>query len=166
MGLDITAYSKCRFVAPRVDDDYEQYEEKHVLIVVAFEGFRARLDGRPEGWWLPEGDSLRFQAGSYGGYNEWREQLCRVALGATPSEVWSNYEDFAGRPFAELINFADNEGAIGPVTSAKLLADFENDPDLPTRLEDADPFGWFFDKYNSWRDAFRLAADDGFVVFH
>lgn len=162
MGLDIVAFSRGRFLGPRGGDDYDEHED-HVL-VYGIEPFLDRLDGQPQGWYAVDGDWLRFQAGSYGGYNEWRSQLSRAALGVEPREVWEGLEDFAGRPFAELINFADNEGAIGPVTSAKLLADFEADPKLPDRVSD-DPFDWFESKYVSWREAFALAADGGFVVF-
>ena len=164
MGLDVQSYSRCRFVAPQVGDDYEEHDEEEHVLVYVLDAFLDRLDGQPQGWYAAEGESVDFHAGSYGGYNQWREQLSEAALGVHPKVVWDDPERFAGRPFVELINFADNEGAIGPITSAKLWTDFEEHQDLPERVED-DPFGYFAQKYDSWRDAFALAADDGFVVF-
>ena len=163
MGLDIRAYSRCRFVAQRVDGDYDEHEDKHVLVYV-LDAFLERLDGKPQGWYAVDGESAHFHAGAYGGYNRWREQLCEAALGVHPKIVWDDPERFAGRPFVELINFADNEGAIGPKTSAKLLADFSQHPDLPGQV-DNEPFDWFERKYWEWHKGFALAADAGFVVF-
>lgn len=160
MGPDIQAFSQCRFVGPAVDDDYDEHED-HVLIYV-LAPFLDRLDGSPQGWYAVDGQRTYFRAGSYSGYNEWREQLCRAALGVFPRAIWDDPEGFAGKPFVELINFADNEGSIGPKTSAKLLTDFEQYPDLPSLVGD----DYFERKYSAWRDAFALASDDGFVVFH
>lgn len=163
MGLHIRAYSRCRFVAPKTENDWDEHEDVHIY-VHALDVFRDRLDGLAPGWYASEGEYRHFHAGSYGGYNRWRDQLSRAALGVPASEVWGHFSRFAGRPFAELINFADNEGTIGPRTSAKLLADFDADPALPTRVAD-DPFDYFAEKYAEWRNAFALAADNGLVVF-
>jgi hypothetical protein len=132
MALDITAFSRARFVAPKADNDYEEHEEEHVYVYAV--DWPERLDGREPGWYAVDGDAMHFRAGSYSGYNHWREQLCAAALGVHPKEVWEDPASFDGRPFVELINFADNEGAIGPKTSAKLLADFQRNPDLPGKV--------------------------------
>lgn len=162
MGLDIQAFSRARFVAPKAEDDYEEHEEEHVYIYSL--DWPDRLDGREPGWYAVDGEWMHFQAGSYSGYNRWREQLSEAALGVLPQAVWKDPDAFAGQPFVELINFADNEGAIGPKTSAKLLADFQRNPDLPSKVQD-EPFDWFDRKYREWSEAFALAADDGFVRF-
>lgn len=159
MGLDIRAYSQCKFVAPQEGGDYEAHEDEHVLIDGV--SFTDRLDGLPQGWYAVEGVAYGFDAGSYSGYNVWREQLCRAALDVGPEEVWSDPDRFSGKPFVELIDFSDCEGSIGPKTSAKLLADFVTHPDLPGTVVD----GYFEDKYRAWQYAFTLAWQDGFVVF-
>jgi hypothetical protein len=164
MGLDIQAYSRCRFVAPQVDDDWEEHEDQHVLVYAV--DWPERLDGMPPGWYAVDGESMHFWAGSYSGYNRWREQLSEAALGVFPQAVWKDPDAFAGQAFVELINFADNEGAIGPKSSAKLLDDFDQRPDLPDLVAEDRPHRWFQQKYREWRDAFALAADGGFVVFH
>ena len=54
-------------------------------------------------------ESFVFRAGSYSGYNWWRDRLNK----------------FAGNvAFQELIDFADNEGVIGSELSEKLYEDF------------------------------------------
>ena len=51
---------------------------------------------------------------SYHGYNAFRRALCRAALGVDPETVWDDRDAWAGHPFVLLIDFADNEGCIGP----------------------------------------------------
>jgi hypothetical protein len=119
----------------------------------------------------PVTESHGFRAGSYSGYNWWREQLCQLALGVPPSEVWEDPDAHAGKPFLEMINFSDAEGAIGPVTSAKLAKDFAiNEARLVTlaeqRIADPDEREYFTTLLSDWRHAFELAAKDGFVIFH
>lgn len=64
-------------------------------------------------------------------------------------------------PFWELINFSDCEGIIGPVVSAKLARDFqEYQEKANSQLTDYD-----LERYNSWRQAFELAAENGVVRF-
>jgi hypothetical protein len=119
----------------------------------------------------PVTETTGFRAGSYSGYNWWREQLCRFALDCDPSEVWGDPDAYAGRPFVELINFSDAEGAIGPRTSAKLAADFRaHEPRVAAwaeeRIDTEDNRGYFVELFGEWKTAFELAADDGFLIFH
>jgi hypothetical protein len=123
-------------------------------------------------------EEFGFRAGSYSGYNEWRDQL--AALVGHPSEkhvvaasehlmlgdrwshaasVWNNP---APGPFMELINFSDCEGTIGTTVSAKLAKDFADWQEKADAHEDE----WFREKYADWRKAFEMAADNGCVVFH
>ena len=70
----------------------------------------------------------------------------------------------------DLIDFADNEGVIGPETSKKLYKDFKDnlkrameykpDPDVDDMSE------WFIVKYKVWMKAFELASANGCVQFH
>jgi hypothetical protein len=114
----------------------------------------------------PTTETHGFRAGSYGGYNTWRERLCRFALDVEPNDVWTDPKAFAGQAFVELINFSDAERSIGPVTSAKLAADFAaHYKRVAARAitlgdEEVD----FIDRYEHWRRAFELASADGFVV--
>jgi hypothetical protein len=89
----------------------------------------------------------------------------------------------------EMINFSDAEGAIGPVASKKLYNDFRRyeidvmnwmddmyltqtpitSPDW--RDEEAKPldkgdFEWFQSRYKDWEKAFRIASNNGAVMYH
>lgn len=158
MGLDISAYSRIRFVHGEDARTDECYDGPH--IAVYGEDFPERLDGLVPGCYTSDLPGIRFHAGSYEGYNSWRAWLCQYALGVQPELVWKAPEDFAGRPFVELVNFADNEGTIGPVTSAKLAKDFANHHPPPASD------GYYVEKYDEWHRAFTLAANDGCVMFH
>lgn len=96
-------------------------------------------------------DCYHFRAGSYSGYNWWRDKL----------------NEFAGNvAFQELIDFADNEGVIGSELSKKLYDDFqkyhEKAFEFSKTLDDAE---WWFDKYHEWEKAFEMAKDGGAVEF-
>lgn len=163
MGLDVTAIEKAEFVGRRNGNTRDES-----IMSVYDIGFD-RLDGKEEGNYRGATE-FDFAAGSYGNYNEWREWLCRTFLGVEPRAIWDAPEKFAGQPFVELINFSDCEGAIGPVTAAKLLKDFTENKERAKRAADAlrQPYEreWFFKKYLDWKRAFELAKNDGFVIFH
>jgi hypothetical protein len=146
MGLDVVAFKNAK---PSTDE-----YSTHVYSVTGCEN---RLDGKTEGTYDGE-DKFHFRAGSYGGYNEWRNWLSRKFLGVDPREVWDNKEKYTGKPFVELIDFSDCEGAFGPVTSAKLAKDFQDNKDSVVDRS------WNQARYEYWQRAFELAAQEGFVV--
>jgi hypothetical protein len=161
MGLDITAYSKL-MATNDPDADYIGSQSPE---------FAARADGLAEGRYAAA-KTIHFRAGSYSGYNEWREMLAELA--GYPKR-WHEPGYKAGRemhaqgaweapsgPFWELINFSDCEGYIGPKTSAKLAQDFA---DFQAKADEV-PDDWFRNRYAEWRKAFELARDDGAVDFH
>jgi len=152
VGLDVTALSKAKRVGGFDSDE-------DAIAAYNGNGFN-RMDGVAEGRYVGA-DEFGFAAGSYGGYNAWREWLSKKFLGVDPQQVWDAPERFAGRPFVELINFADNEGAFGPVTSAKLAKDFQEHASELKRDDD-----WNVRKYLEWQKAFELASDEGLVVLH
>ena len=133
----------------------------HNLVSVENWGGWPQFEGLKEGVYRVS-NSMGFRAGSYSGYNRWREELCQFALKVEPSEVWNNLEKYEGAPFVELINFSDCEGVIGPVVSTKLAADFK----LRWTDFSAEADEWNASKYNDWMSAFELASDNGFVDFH
>ncbi len=158
MGLDITAYKKLKMVEnPQIDEYGElvnwetewtpgasmKWSEKH------FSGRGNGVD--PDAAYTYE-DEFGFRAGSYSGYGLWRSQL----------------EQFKGDvAFQELIDFADNEGVIGPFVSKKLFEDFKKyeaeAAEYAKTLEDGQ---WFMKKYMDWKNAFEYASDEGAVDFH
>ena len=162
MGLDITAYRNARKVeGVEVDSDgYPKDYDRFDLITgseidYTEKNFPGRTSGIVAGIYEAE-DSFGFRAGSYGGYNSWRNQLAQVAGFRGDHDVWDNHSE---GPFVELINFSDCEGIIGPKVSAKLAKDFADHAD---KAGD----GYFRDKYDEWRKAFEMASDGGYVDFH
>jgi hypothetical protein len=163
MGLDITAASR----ASRADITDEQYDADPELWkthrnIYPEPAFLARADGLSEGIYRIEGQRLDFRAGSYSGYNQWRDMLSRVMLDVPAETVWANPSAYQEAPFYPLINFSDAEGVIGPKTSAVLAHDFARFADKAATVPD----DWWREKYALWRQAFELAADAGFVMFH
>ena len=130
---------------------------------------------------IATGEDFGHRAGSYSGYNEWRRILPQASLGLTDSEVWAKVdagESYDNIPFGELINFSDADGTIGPVASAKLYNDFvQYEEDVMNRLDrfylkfeeyeiDGDTYHWFKQKYKDWKETFRVASNNGAVIFH
>jgi hypothetical protein len=172
MSLNITAFSRARFVH---NDEACKEDDHHTIW--SMPEFVDRLDGKEIGCYVSDGKEMAFAAGSYSGYNRWREILSFVALDVVPEVVWENVDEYAGKPFVELINMADNEGAIGPVTSRKLAMNFEGlRGSVEYKLQEVvekrglhrwfDEEGkWWLKKYDEWHKAFVLASDGGFVDF-
>lgn len=162
MGLDITAYSNLNPVGKHTDGWCEN--EEHVVayayndfpksfrgIPVLGERDRMLLGGCFE--MTDETEKLAFCAGSYSGYNAWRDDLKQQFNPGVDPEA----------PFFELIWFADNEGVISSEASTDLLADFQKHADLyqPSRHEE-----FFRAKYACWTKAAELAATAGLIDFH
>jgi hypothetical protein len=174
VGLDITAYSNLEFAsAHRV----VWCEDENHIQTYAYDCFPRSFRGIPIRWTdtsigrggesfiqggcfaaTPRTEVHGFRAGSYGGYNQWREDLARQFNGPTITDADPD------KPFYELIYFADNEGCIGPEAAADLFIDFTMHFGL------YDPKCWYPDaarqSYGDWTRAFALAAENGLVVFH
>jgi hypothetical protein len=158
MGLDITAYERVKRT-PRGGVDGDDLENGFTRLYVNpdFPGRADEIENRAV--YEVSGEELDFRAGSYSGYNAWRDQLAQLVGRATAREVW---EDPKPGPFVELINFADNEGTIGAGVAKKLAADFA----LWQPQADAHGDEWFRQHYALWRRAFEIAAKGGAVCFH
>lgn len=157
MGLDIKAYKNLKIVEnPQINEDGElvnwdtewkpgasmEWSEK------CFSGRGKGIESQKVYSWE---NKFCFRAGSYFGYGWWRSRLKEFAKGDS---------------FQELINFADNEGVIGPVISKKLLKDFIENYDkakeFAKSLEEAD---LWITLYKEWKEAFEFAAENGAVEF-
>lgn len=100
---------------------------------------------------------------AYSSFGEWRRKLARSVLGMDLSAVWADPDAFRGRPLFELLNFADNEGVIGPAAAADLLADFREHRDvIPS---DEIEFPGITPLPDRWIQGLELAADGGLVRF-
>ena len=191
MGLDISVISQIKpiFIPEGIElwsNEYYEWEEKQDI-----EGsiwnfrpnpyFPEQSKGLPNSFGYGTGEEYSFRAGSYSGYGEWRDLLARVALDMGSEGVWNKIdsgEGYSEIPFSEVINFSDADGVIGPVASKKLHNDFVNyEKDIMKKLDryylkfedfeiDGETYEWFKQKYNDWKEAFRIASNNGAVIFH
>lgn len=175
MGLDITVYSN---VVPfdekniPLDSDGEMdwdYIYDHgIRKAFAFPGMEQSL--RPltqDSWVQASGESWSFRAGSYSGYNWFRDHLSTMALGVDSGTVWANPDTYRDQPFFELINFADNEGTIGGEAARDLHEDFTNFLAQATTYFTGLPDGDFaLEKYQTWLSATEDASVSGMIDFH
>lgn len=172
MGLDISVVANLSPLERQpTDDEEEEFYRKYVRIF-RHDYFQEQADDLQTGFY--EGEYITsFRAGSYSGYNQWREQLARMALGVEPDVIWANPEAYKGQAFFELINFADCEGTIGPKTSKKLYQDFLTFDEMAKQGYEPERKGvfieqnWFYDKYKEWMEAFQIAStQNGAILFH
>ena len=191
MGLDISVISQIKPISipegiELWSNEYYEWEEKQDIegSVWNFQPntyFREQSEGLPDGFGYGTGEEYSFRAGSYSGYGEWRDLLARLALDMGSEGVWNKIdsgEGYSEIPFSEVINFSDADGVIGPVASKKLYNDFVNyEKDIIKKLDryylkfedfeiDGETYDWFKHKYKDWKEAFRIASNNGAVIFH
>ena len=170
MGLEITAYRKLT-PASGVGLDQDGYpvdEECYwrafgALVRFTEEYWPGRSDGiKPDQLYRFDG-SFSFLIGSHTWYGRWRDELALLMLGKYAEDVQKGIEG----PFFELIDFADNEGIIGPKIAAKLAKDFAENESKAVAFasKHVEGTGWLED-YQNWKRAFELAANGGAVELH
>jgi hypothetical protein len=179
MGLDISSYRKlskldCVFDAdgepinPITRDgmDYDLYAHLNS----DFPGREGQIENKSI---YSAEDSDGFRAGSYGFYNNWREDLAQLA-GYAPVKV-ERYGNTSERhdegawlqengPFWEMIVFSDCEGVIGAEVCAKLAKDFAEFEEKAKTFKGR--VNQFYELYEKWKAAFEMGADEGAVQFH
>lgn len=170
-GLDITAYKKLTIVpSPRFDSDGEPRGPHQVkLAPVEFED---RFSGLIAGKVYRYESAFEFRAGSYSGYNYWRNELAKLA-----GNKQTPYKSFNGKTelrydatvwtikrgaFWELIDFSDAEGVIGPVVCKRVYKDFLQHQVAASKHPDE----YFRASYQDWTKAFSMCANNGAIVFH
>jgi hypothetical protein len=168
MGLDISAYSHIKVLENVLfDEDGDPVDENGKLLQIDkcfqplinphYPKHAGNIEDKAAYGYE---QTFGFRAGSYSGYNLWRDSLAQLARYRSAEDVWNN-PGLEG-PFVELIHFSDCEGVIGAEISAKLSKDFA-DFDDQAKTHAIGPFYYLYEK---WRDAFALAAQDGAVEFH
>lgn len=161
MGLDISAYSKIE----RVQDE----DDARIFI-------RRNIPEMDQAQDIEEGEyrdsdlceSHHFRAGSYSGYNYFRNLLCEIMHGVTAEELWEKPEVFEGKEFYNLINFSDCEGHFGPAVSKKLHEDFIKHREKFIRgVEKKEPYeGYYTRVYDGFSLGFEIASKGGVLNFH
>ncbi|WP_155675498.1 hypothetical protein [Burkholderia territorii] len=169
-GLDVTAYGGLAIVeSPVMSPDGTPQGKNQVTFDPG--NFPGRFVGLEAGKVYHFTSSFDFRAGSYSGYNAWRNELAKLA-GYQPSMAVRNkaielrYDETAWKldhgPFWELIDFSDAEGTIGPEVCRKVYQDFVQYRDLATQVSTP----YFYDSYVDWMKAFEMCANNGAIVFH
>lgn len=178
MGLDVSFYAAATLVHgdlhPRALSEPRDYpgEECYDHFAVAYVNpdFPDQADGITHRSCWETGRRSAHIHHSYGGYNIFREWLCKAMHGVEPQVIWSDPEAWWDKPFVPLINFSDCEGLIGPVTAYRLAQDFTQQRDyvlgrgglaeaLPAWRDEMAP------RYEEWAAAFALIGPTGFVRF-
>ena len=198
MGLDISYYGNVKRIPDEevpegveafnpAYDDWESSRDNNTYLYYLDPDrsyFGGHMKGLEPGWYeVPREGGGYLRAGSYSGYNSWRNDLALAAgYEGGAEEVWGMGDQLYqpdSPPFLELINFSDAEGVIGPDISEKLYNDFVNNEKKvkdevdkwflkihPTKSYDVEDTKWFNQKYDEWKEAFRTASQNGFVSFH
>ena len=161
MGLDISAYSKIE----RVED-----EDEANIFINRNEPEIDQAQDVEEGMYKDSAgcESHDFRAGSYGGYNDFRDTLCQIMHGVPAMEIWKNPETFEGKEFYNLINFSDCEGHFGPTSAKKLHEDFIKYRDKFIKgAQKKEPYkGYYTRVYDDFTLGFEIASKGGVLIFH
>jgi hypothetical protein len=157
MGLDVAIYGRPSPVAcsPGCEND------DHIDLSPT-RAFPRHFEGLPTGHFTAL-SKMRFRAGSYSGYGDWRDWLSSTFLRAKPLAVWEHPDQFADRPFYWLVDFSDCDGTIGPVVCRKLAVDFR--VNLERAMQEATD-DWRMTLYCRFMAGFELASDGGFAQWH
>lgn len=165
MGLSVRAFSSALLLEPH-EVDQEGACADHVLAHVIDPRFHRSLQGLEDGrCYEVDWSSSVVVHSSYSGHNRFREALCAlIAPVITPADVWKDPDSFADSlPFFELINFADNEGTIGPHAALSLLSDFETHLGDWRSVYGQNEYGSA--QYREWLTALKVAAATGLLYF-
>lgn len=182
MGLDISYASRINFEKRR-EPDFEEMHQNSVFLYPN-DSLLDQSEGIKAGEYICEGVQGSFRAGSYSGYGSWRKMLSEL-IGWEIEDLWRNVATLAQRsenlndvlsesdelkvdiPFIELLHFSDCEGFIGPKTSAKLHVDFLEWDEKARNFRNyqLQAQNHFYEKYQEWTEAFKVASDGGCVIF-
>jgi len=166
MGLDIS-YGKI-VKEKELNEDLEIHYDNEELIIN--QPFKFQLGSLKEDKAYETEMIGSFCAGSYGGYNGWRERLFSLVNDGNIQEYWDKSNDLIEKyleinllnesePFFELINFSDCEGVIGPEVSNKLHIDFETYNNLAKeRMDDYD--------YDLYQKFMKATGNNKIICFH
>lgn len=178
MGLDIYLLTEARLVAPAAPDPDGIYRrpdgvDEEAMLIHTDPGYEDRLDGQERGWY--DGDRERIKGFSYGGYSEFREILTRAVLGVEPEVVWAARKQaheqpgaispYVGRPFVDLIDFSDSEGAFAPEHCRRLAEDFRSYRTEVLKAMRAADYEYGADGYERIGEAFLRAGEAEALAF-
>lgn len=162
MGLAAIAYEFAELIEPgpfhSFNEDYIDSLPDDQKFLWTFDGaFEEQQEGLADGIYRVTGETAR-SSRSYTGFNHLRDQVSLAATGYPAEAVWGR-DDWRELPLGYWINFADNEGLLGPKTCAVLADQAEQIGDLVLASD------WDEQAWAEWRVMFRLAADTGVISY-
>lgn len=173
MGLDISYYSSWEPYPEEVRDwdhaeEIEDTTGARLFKVYNGADFEARASDMPAGKFVTAKYVHGFRAGSYSGYNHWRQRFCLAANDILPEVLWAMPEEEAQNYlFWEFIHFSDCEGVLGPACCQRLHEQMETHYEkIRKEFEEGPDAAWNLRLLDEWRKAFRVAAGKGMIRFH
>lgn len=169
MGLDITAYSKLVKRDPQPPREADECETNGVRFYPNNKDFSGRADEIECHLVYDYETCSGFRAGSYSGYNKWRDQLCKAVHGITAERFWTT-PGAETMDLHDLINFSDCEGVIGASVCAKIAAQMRSNKAKIVAWSEANMNDmdrpYFLQKLGEWLVHLDIAADGGALRFH
>lgn len=158
MSLDITVrmyISKYSNENPINDKDYEKYYDDGAFqMFVLTPDWNDRIsDAEPDTWYksVDARDGVRY---TYITHNRFRQAIADVVYTGT---VWYHIKE---GPFAEFLDFADNEGCITWTTCGKLYDDFVEWHEYFKKYWSGSEVGeYYINLYEQWMKDFADAHD-------
>ena len=151
MGLDITAYKNIKIIESEEPEYYFSNTGFPQSNMIDFENKEIQINFDEE---------FDFRAGSYGGYNKFRNELCISANNISDEELWASKDE--SLKFYWLINFTDCDGYIGTSYCDILYDEFcKYEDEVKLKLNE-----YFHETYDNFKEAFRLGQESGLVSFH
>lgn len=163
MGLNVTAYGKLKKIEQEEDIQFGSFGlpvNERIKSFFVNPDYPYHISGiNPDFYYLCKGEMFSFRAGSYAGFNEWKNQLAQLAGFKNRQDYW-NKKPIAA--FSELINFSDSDGSIAYIVASKLAKDFQE----YDTLAKASNIPFFYEAYRNWKRACEIATKDGIISFH
>lgn len=151
MGLDVTAYKNIKIVEDEEPEYYFSNTGFPQSNMNDLENKEIQIDFDEE---------FDFRAGSYGGYNKFRNELCISINKISAEELWASKDETL--KFYWLINFTNCDGYIGTSYCEILYDEFcKYEEEVKEKLNE-----YWHQSYDNFKEAFRLASGDGLVSFH
>lgn len=158
MEIEIVALKVKKYVGRKLWREIrEKYDSARYIYNVSSERLHF-LSAFKEGAYDTEDLSTGFSM-PCGVYKKFREQICLMVHGVRPTEIWSNIENWEGKPFVEFISFADTGGSFDYLIAEKLYKDFS---DFKEKVKQDIP-NWY-DSYCAYMDILKIASDNKGVV--
>lgn len=156
MGLDVRVYKNVKIT------DNEEYHDFFACVID--DKWKHKIKNLQENKRYTGNRAFVGISYNYSYHSRFREVLIRLIeradlLDAQGKIDWNNLDSKI--PFYDFIDFADNEGCLDWEISAIIFSDFEKyNEKAKQELNEYD-----YSNYEKWLETFKIAKDNGVVVF-